>query len=112
MDGTYTEPVNLGSEDEATVEEWAVLILDTVNKLRSTGELPPAPLGEELTETGDRMEKKSKIVYVDAVVDDPPRRRPDIGRAREHLHWEPKWTIEAGLIETIFYLQSVEEGEM
>lgn len=112
MDGTYTDPINLGSEDERTVEDWANLILETVNKLRKSGELPPAPLGEESNETGERLEKVSKIVYIDAVVDDPPRRRPDISRAREHLHWEPKWTIEAGLIETIFYLQSVEEEEM
>lgn len=99
MESSYIDPVNIGSEDEATVEEWATLILKTVNTLRENGELPP-------------QEKKSEIVFVDAVVDDPPRRRPDISRAREVLSWEPKWTIEAGLIETIMFLNAEEEGEL
>lgn len=46
MASNYTEPVNLGTEDEFTVLEWATKILDLVDQMRETGELPttlPSP---------------------------------------------------------------------
>lgn len=46
MASNYTEPVNLGTEDEFTVLEWATKILDLVDQMREAGELPttlPSP---------------------------------------------------------------------
>jgi dTDP-glucose 4,6-dehydratase len=43
----------------------------------------------------------SAVELIDAVVDDPQRRCPDITRARECLGWEPTVPIEEGLQTTI-----------
>jgi len=40
-------------------------------------------------------------------VDDPKQRRPDIGKARELLGWEPKVGLEGGLRETIGYFNDI-----
>jgi UDP-glucuronate decarboxylase len=112
MESEVVDPVNIGSEDEKTVEEWARVIRDTVEVMRSEGSLSPLPIplcneeeeeGEE--ERGEKGEgwKASEIVFKDAVVDDPPRRKPDISRARQVLGWEPKWTVESGMRETIMW---------
>jgi nucleoside-diphosphate-sugar epimerase len=38
--------------------------------------------------------------------DDPKVRKPDITRARELLHWEPRVTLEQGLTSTIAYFRA------
>ena len=38
--------------------------------------------------------------------DDPTRRRPDIGRARTLLDWEPKITLREGLERSLAYFLS------
>lgn len=115
MSSSYTDPVNIGTEDEATVAEWATLIRDKVEEMRDRGEiaLSVASDDEEASEEEEDEDKlvlaglerprgrRSEIVYVDAVVDDPPRRRPDTTRAREVLGWKPSYSIEAGIEETI-----------
>ncbi|SCZ95785.1 BZ3500_MvSof-1268-A1-R1_Chr8-1g09796 [Microbotryum saponariae] len=145
MASTFVEPVNIGSEDEATVAEWAHVIRDTVHKMRKDGEIPRrsnlsrredeyeayySPSlregnekrlsltdGRQLAETSvigraqvdeDEM---SEIIYEAAVVDDPPRRRPDISRARQELGWQPRWTTVAGIRECILYFANELEGE-
>ena len=35
----------------------------------------------------------SQVEYLDAVEDDPQKRKPDIRRAKELLNWEPKVRI-------------------
>ena len=40
-------------------------------------------------------------------MDDPKRRRPDIGLAREKLGWEPRADVEEGLKKTIEYFRSI-----
>jgi nucleoside-diphosphate-sugar epimerase len=40
-------------------------------------------------------------------VDDPKVRRPDIGRAKALLGWEPAVTLEEGLKKTIEYFRKV-----
>lgn len=103
MGSNYSEtPVNIGTTDEATVEHWARTILSIVNEMRNDGTIPPLPEGK----------KESEIIFVDKVVDDPPRRRPDTTLAKNVLNWEPRWTVRAGLEETIRYFVTVlEEGE-
>ncbi|QRP49722.1 SDR family NAD(P)-dependent oxidoreductase [Amycolatopsis sp. FDAARGOS 1241] len=68
-------PVNLGNPDELTVRQVAERV-------------------KEITGSG------SPIECVDAVVDDPRRRCPDITLAREVLGWAPKVDVEDGLRRT------------
>jgi UDP-glucuronate decarboxylase len=62
----------------------------------------------ELAETVIKMtESKSKIVFRDLPEDDPKQRKPDIGRAKELLNWEPKVGLDEGLRKTIEYFRGV-----
>ncbi|MEU3224793.1 UDP-glucuronic acid decarboxylase family protein [Streptomyces sp. NPDC006976] len=75
--GSYeTSPVNIGNPHEITMRELAEYII---------------------TLTGSA----SPVRYVEAHPDDPQRRRPDIGRARRVLDWEPEVRLFDGLKETI-----------
>ena len=73
-------PVNIGNPREMTVLEFAREII------RLTG-------------------SKSKIVFKPLPKDDPKQRKPDIGKARRLLKWEPKVDLESGLQETISYFR-------
>jgi len=74
--------VNLGNPEEHTILQFAELIL-------------------ELTQSS------SEFVYTDvAVGDDPQRRRPEIGRARALLGWEPRVSLRDGLARTIKYFRA------
>jgi dTDP-glucose 4,6-dehydratase len=54
---------------------------------------------------------KQKIVYKPLPVDDPKQRRPDITKARELLHWEPKVERREGLKTTYEYFKSLPPEE-
>ncbi|MEF0942425.1 UDP-glucuronic acid decarboxylase family protein [Rhizobium sp. BR 362] len=69
-------PVNLGNPGEFTIAELAEMVL-TMVPTRST------------------------IVHRPLPQDDPQRRRPDISRAKQLLHWEPKVALAEGLAHTI-----------
>ncbi|HET9152503.1 MAG TPA: GDP-mannose 4,6-dehydratase, partial [Solirubrobacterales bacterium] len=69
-------PVNIGNPDEFTLLELARTVV-------------------ELTES------RSEIVYEALPTDDPKQRRPDIGRARDLLGWEPTIDLREGLRRTI-----------
>ncbi|MFF6779814.1 NAD-dependent epimerase/dehydratase family protein [Streptomyces sp. NPDC012510] len=71
-------PVNIGGTDEITVDEIAHRVV-------------------ELTGSS------SAIVHVDRPIDDPQRRRPDTGLARELLGWAPRVPWEEGIKQTIAY---------
>ncbi len=73
-------PVNIGTEIERTVLEFAEAVL------RVTG-------------------SPSKIAHMEAAVDDPRQRRPDLTRARALLNWEPTTTLEQGLEKTVAYFR-------
>ena len=74
--------VNIGSEEEHTVNEFA----ETIKKLcNSTSALSHI---EELPQ------------------DDPKKRRADISKARKLFDWEPKTSLEDGLNKTIDYIKS------
>jgi dTDP-glucose 4,6-dehydratase len=75
------DPVNIGNPREMTIEQIAKTII---------------------TMTG----AKSKIVYRPLPTDDPRVRQPDITRARTLLKWEPKVTLEEGLVKTIDYFRT------
>src|SRR5688572_22309800 len=80
MDSNVNEPVNIGNPHEMTIEGIAKAII------QMTG-------------------SKSKIIYQDLPVDDPKVRQPDITKARTLLGWEPKVTLEQGLVKTIEYFK-------
>ena len=80
---TKGEIVNLGSDEEKTVLEYA----ETIKKL--TGSESEIVFSEKLPE------------------DDPIRRRPDITRAKKLLGWEPKVSLQEGLLKTIEYFKSI-----
>ncbi|OGF99082.1 MAG: NAD-dependent dehydratase [Candidatus Glassbacteria bacterium RIFCSPLOWO2_12_FULL_58_11] len=71
-------PVNLGNPVEYTIREFAERII------QATG-------------------SASQIVHQKLPVDDPKVRRPDIGKARKLLGWEPSVALEEGLRQTIEY---------
>jgi len=74
-------PVNLGNPDEITLLELAHRILEV---------------------TGS----KSRIVYRPLPEDDPKVRRPDIGKARRLLGWEPRVSLDEGLQRVLPYFRS------
>ena len=73
-------PVNLGNPNEMTIREFA----DEIRRL--TGSSSPI-VNRELPE------------------DDPRQRRPDIGKARRLLGWEPRVALEEGLRLTLDYFR-------
>jgi len=76
-------PVNIGGTDEVTVREIAQRVV-------------------ALTDSSSRIE------YVDRPTDDPQRRRPDTGLARELLGWTPRVPWEEGIKQTIAYFATAQ----
>jgi dTDP-glucose 4,6-dehydratase len=75
-------PVNIGNPSETTILQFA----ETINRITNN----PAGL----------------TVKMDLRLgDDPQKRQPDITRAREILHWEPKNQLEEGINKTIPYFK-------
>ena len=79
------EPVNLGNPNEMTVNE----LLGQIVKI---------------------MRINPQIDYLPLPIDDPQRRRPDIGRAKELLGWEPKVDLEDGLAATCAWFAEELQG--
>ncbi|TQE38927.1 SDR family oxidoreductase [Streptomyces ipomoeae] len=75
LDSPHPGPVNLGNPAEYTVRRLATLVLEV---------------------TGS----PSAIDHRPLPVDDPTRRRPDIGKARSLLGWAPEVPLETGLRRT------------
>ena len=80
MNSEHYEVFNIGNPYEMTVRELAETIL-------------------KLTDSS------SKIIFKPLPNDDPQQRRPDITKAREKLHWEPKIDLETGLNTTIEWIK-------
>ena len=80
MHADISEPVNIGSPTEISVEQIA---RDIVSAAGSA----------------------SRIVHKPLPIDDPKVRQPDITRARELLGWEPKVSLPEGLSATIEYFR-------
>jgi len=75
-------PVNIGSNTETSIIDFAKIINRLTNNPSGITFLPEKRLG-----------------------DDPQRRRPDLTRARSLLGWETKVSIETGLMQTINYFR-------
>ena len=79
---SFSEPVNIGTQDEHTVKEFAEIVL------RVTG-------------------SPSKLEFLDPLPDDPKQRRPDLTRNQEVLNqWQPKVSLEDGLARTAEYFKA------
>ena len=85
MRSEETRPVNIGNPVEYSVREVAGLIL----------ELSGSP---------------SKLIYKSLPEDDPKQRRPDIGRARTVLGWQPRVSAREGLSRTLKWFADRETG--
>ncbi|MBL7200201.1 MAG: SDR family oxidoreductase [Anaerolineae bacterium] len=81
------EPVNLGNPEEYTIREFA----EIVNAL--TG-----------NQAGATFIDRSSLS--ERVEDDPKVRRPDIGKARARLEWEPTVGLREGLMRTIDHFRT------
>jgi len=73
-------PVNIGNPNEMTMLEFAREIIRVTSS-------------------------RSKIAFKPLPQDDPKQRRPDISRARKHLHWKPRVPLAVGLRKTIKYFR-------
>jgi nucleoside-diphosphate-sugar epimerase len=49
----------------------------------------------------------SEIIFEDLPLDDPKLRKPDISKAKKLLNWEPRISLEDGLLKTIEYFKSL-----
>jgi UDP-glucuronate decarboxylase len=78
----FTGPVNVGNPAELSMRELAerVLLLSG---------------------------SASRIVHLPLPPDDPKVRRPDIGLATQALGWQPKVSLDAGLVDTIAYFRAL-----
>ena len=83
----FPGPINLGNPVEFTMRQLAEKVIEL---------------------TGS----KSRMTFRPLPADDPMQRKPDIGRAREHLKWEPTVQLAEGLQQTIRYFdQLLSAGE-
>lgn len=77
---SLNEPVNLGNPNEMTVLDLAHHVI-RLTRSQSAVEFKPLPK------------------------DDPKVRQPDIGKAKHQLGWEPRVSLEEGLLKTIEYFR-------
>ncbi len=82
MDNNYTEPFNIGNPDEHTILEFANLII-------------------KMTDS------KSEIIFKPLPQDDPVKRKPNISKAQKFLCYNPKVTLESGILHTINYFKNL-----
>ena len=75
-DESITGPINLGNPEEFTISELVEVVLASTSS-------------------------KSTVEYFPLPPDDPVRRQPDIGRARQVLGWEPTICLEDGIQRTV-----------
>ena len=75
-------PMNLGNSQEFTILELATKVIELINS-------------------------KSEIVFKPLPADDPKQRKPEISLARQVLGWEPKVSLENGLIKTITFFEEL-----
>ncbi|MBS4058567.1 MAG: SDR family oxidoreductase [Bacteroidetes bacterium] len=78
----FTGPVNIGNPGEFTMLELAEKVIHLTNT-------------------------KSKVVFQPLPADDPMQRKPDISLAKKVLNWEPKVSLDEGLVRTIEYFRSI-----
>ena len=86
FEGAKGEVVNIGDDNEMTILELAKLIRELTNS-------------------------SSEIVFEALPKDDPPRRKPDITKAKTLLDWEPKIELGEGLLKMVKWFKEKGKGE-
>ena len=86
LDEAKGEVVNIGSDKEMTILELARLVKELIKS-------------------------DSKIVFDELPKDDPPKRNPDISKAKRILDWEPKVEFEEGLLKMVKWFEEKGKGE-
>ncbi len=86
-DINITGPVNLGNPKEFTMIELANKIIELTNS-------------------------KSKLTFKELPQDDPQKRKPNIQVAKDYLDWEPKFSLDEGLVKTIEYFDILLKKEI
>lgn len=81
MNSDYSRPINIGNPTEITIKQLANEVIN-ITKSNST------------------------IKYIDGLIDDPNRRKPDISLAEKELNWRPKYNLKEGLEKTIEYFKN------
>lgn len=81
-----TGPINLGSAQECTIKDLALLTRD-------------------LTDT------TAALAFTDRPSDDPSRRQPDLKLARDLLGWQPETDLRTGLLATIDHFRKTLAGQ-
>lgn len=81
----FTGPVNTGNSGEFTILELATKIIEIIGS-------------------------RSKISFLPLPHDDPKQRQPDITVAKQKLGWEPKISLDEGLLPTIQYFENLLGG--
>ena len=82
MKSDFCGPLNLGNPCEFTINDFAKYII-------------------ELTGSS------SKCVYLPLPQDDPCKRKPDISLAKEKIGFNPKYSIQDGLLKTVEYFKKL-----
>ena len=78
MNSEYSYPINIGNDDEVTINEIAFILISIFNS-------------------------QSKIVYNQLPEDDPLKRKPDLSLAKKILNWTPKINKKEGFKMLIDY---------
>ena len=79
-DSNFEGPVNIGNPREITIKE----LVDVIGRV---------------------MGKDLKTTRQAAAANDPAKRRPNIDLAKKELNWQPKYSLEDGLKQTIHWLK-------
>ncbi|KAL5530015.1 UXS1 [Sanghuangporus sanghuang] len=99
MNSDFIEPINLGNNEEFTIEEFADVVRDVVEKVQK--------------EDGVENAKRVGVKDMNMPKDDPQQRKPDTTRAKEVLDWQPRWTVRMGLEEMVrYYKAKMAEGSL
>jgi len=78
MNSEYSYPINIGNDDEVTINEIASIVKSILNS-------------------------QSKVIYNQLPQDDPLKRKPDLTLAKKILNWSPKINKEDGFKMLIDY---------
>lgn len=80
-ESNYKWPINLGNPDELKVIDLARMVIQLVGA-------------------------KVKVRFLPLPEDDPKKRKPDIGKAKRILDWQPQIGLKEGLVKTIAYFRT------
>ena len=78
----FSGPINIGNPIEFSIRELAEKILELI------------------------PDSKSQLIFKPLPSDDPLQRKPNIDLAKKELNWQPKISLEDGLIKTIQYFRN------